>query len=415
MTVEALQNIVVIGASGAGHSLVNELAGKLPETHRILLIERNEFVVHMPTIVRAAVVPGWEDKNLLARITQDTIFPAGSRHRVLTNTVTALSPSSRTLTLAHPFEGSTELSYDRVVVATGAAQALPMRPAPGSSLDEYKAVLRRMQADIKAATSVLIVGGGTVGVEVAGEITAAYPGKKVTIVHGEPALLHAGERRKEQPDPKEYVAPPTAPRLSASLEDQLKKRGVELVYEDRVDAGADGKELHTGPLGQLTRLPLASGGSVEADYVFLSIGNAPNSSLVADVDPSAVTRSGHIAVDAHFHILSSKLENAYALGDVASVPGWKTLVNAIAEGPALAKIIDAEIRGKTPAAYSVPASSYSSLVTLGPGGGAGVIALPFIGEVGAPGFVSSMKNADFFASRAFYSRFRGAESVPTTL
>ncbi len=60
MTVAApeFKNIVVVGASGAGHPLVNALAGKLPATHRILLVERNEFVVHMPTIVRALVVPG---------------------------------------------------------------------------------------------------------------------------------------------------------------------------------------------------------------------------------------------------------------------------------------------------------------------------------------------------------------------
>ncbi len=345
-------------------------------------------------------------------MTQDTIFPAGSRHRVLTNTVTALGPAS--VTLEHPFEGSTELAFDRVVLATGASQAPPMRPAPGSSLEGYKGVLRTMQADIKAATSIVIVGGGTVGVEVAGEINAAYPDKKLTIVHGEAGLLQPGEKRNDTPDPRKYVPQPTPPRLSSSLEEQLRKRGVTLIFGDRVASGPDGAPLQLGPLGGLKALPLASGGTVEADYVFLSTGNVPNSALVQAADPSAVTPSGHIAVDAHFHVLSDKL-NAYALGDVASVPAWKTLVNAEAEGTALAQVIDAELRGKSPAAYAPSGRGYSSVVTLGPGAGAGVLNLPWIGEVGAPGMVVGMKNGDFFAGKAFYSRFRGAQKVPTTL
>lgn len=49
-----------------------------------------------------------------------------------------------------------------------------MRPVTGSSLDDYKTLLRGMQADIKAASSVVVVGGGTVGVEVAG-VSLPFP------------------------------------------------------------------------------------------------------------------------------------------------------------------------------------------------------------------------------------------------
>lgn len=367
----------------------------------------------MPPVPPAPLTPGWEDKNLTAHITQDTVFPAGSRHRVIApNAVLALGATS--LTLEHPFEGSTELSFDRVVLATGASQPPPMRPILGSSLDEYKTLLRTMQRDIKAATSVVVVGGGTVGVEVAGEINAAYPDKKLSIVHGLPGLLQPGEKSKASPDPRKYAPQPTAPRLSSTLEDQLRARGVNLVFGDRVVSGPGGAELKPGPLPAVESLPLASGGYVEADYVFLSTGNIPNSSLVASADPSAVTPSGHVAVDGRFHVLSPTLQNYYALGDVASVPAWKTVVSAEAEGTALAKILAAELNGKAPGAYTPANIGYSSVVTLGPPGGAGVLMLPWIGEVGAPGFVVGMKNGDFFAGKSFYSRFRGGEKVATS-
>lgn len=69
-----LHNIIVVGgtfplpppsrlkanasASAAGHVLVNNLASTLPATHRIILVERSEFVIHAPAVVRALVVPG---------------------------------------------------------------------------------------------------------------------------------------------------------------------------------------------------------------------------------------------------------------------------------------------------------------------------------------------------------------------
>jgi apoptosis-inducing factor 2 len=42
---------------------------------------------------------------------------------------------------------------------------------------------------MESSQSILVVGGGSVGVELAGEIATDYPGKKVTLVHKGPRLL----------------------------------------------------------------------------------------------------------------------------------------------------------------------------------------------------------------------------------
>lgn len=42
---------------------------------------------------------------------------------------------------------------------------------------------------IRDSRSVLIVGGGSTGVELAGEIAHAFPGKKITIVHRQNRLV----------------------------------------------------------------------------------------------------------------------------------------------------------------------------------------------------------------------------------
>lgn len=223
-------------------------------------------------------------------------------------------------------------------------------------------------------------------------------------------LLNPGPREKPTADPKNYVPYPTAPKLSTNLEKQLSGRGVNVIL------GARGEGELTMGARPLSPIALSNGDSVEADYVFLSTGNIPNSGLVREADPKALTPSGHIAVDSLFRVIPSSPTSPmsgeyYALGDVASVPAWKTLVNAQAEGPALAKIIDAEVKGKTPSSYTPAALNNSVVVTLGDKGGGGILVLPFLGEVGAPGLVVGMKSKDFFAGKSFYSRFQGATKV----
>lgn len=229
-------------------------------------------------------------------------------------------------------------------------------------------------------------------------------------------LLQPGVRDTKQSDPRNYIPSPTAPKLSTNLEKQLASRGVDVILGDRVAVGPSGAPLAMGPLPGVQSIPLVSGKTVEADYIFLSTGNVPNSALVAAADKAALTPSGHIAVDSLFRVIPGAQGTAmsgeyYALGDVASVPAWKTLVSAGNESPALAKIIDAEVKGKTPAAYTPPRMGESLVVTLGTAGGAGTLAFPYVGQWNAPGMVMGMKSKDFFAGKAFYSRFQGRDKV----
>lgn len=91
--------------------MANEIAGKLPKDYRVVIVERNPYVVWSPGHVRQVVVPGWEEKNFQVEVTQQRIFPAGSRHRVVCpNSVEELRKTS--VVLEKPFEGSTELPFE---------------------------------------------------------------------------------------------------------------------------------------------------------------------------------------------------------------------------------------------------------------------------------------------------------------
>lgn len=53
-------------------------------------------------------------------------------------------------------------------MATGAQQPSPMKPEPGSTEQEYRDLLVKFQKEIAQASKIVIVGGGAVGIELAG-------------------------------------------------------------------------------------------------------------------------------------------------------------------------------------------------------------------------------------------------------
>lgn len=67
---------------------------------------------------------------------------------------------------------------------------------------------------MKAAKRVVIIGGGAVGVEIAGEVATDYPDKEVTIIHARDSL----------------VEPATSDRFRASVQKQLEELNVKLIF-----------------------------------------------------------------------------------------------------------------------------------------------------------------------------------------
>lgn len=267
-----------------------------------------------------------------------------------------------------------------------------------------------MQDAFKTAQKILIIGGGTVGVEVTGELTTEYPGKPITLVHDDPAGLLGPTPRSKPGD--EFYQAPTYGKLSVSLEKQLATRNVEVMLGELVDLPEGTK---SGLLDKMTTFKTKSGKEIEADCVFVSIGNRANSQIVKAADPGALSEvQSRILIDEFFRVQASSDDSPmsgeyYALGDVCANADWKTVVCVGNQAPALAKNILAEVHGQAPTAYKTSPQT-AICVPLGTQGGAGVI--PLYGfEIPMPGFIMGMKSKDFFSSKSFFPRFKGDEKL----
>ncbi|KAE8210070.1 hypothetical protein CF327_g6004 [Tilletia walkeri] len=346
-----LKNVVIVGAATAGAHAARALAKSLPATHRVVLIESDEQAFYPVASLRGAVVPDYED-NLFAPL--DNFFgPSDKTRHVIRSGTRVLEISNTDVLVKTPAGTEERIPLEYAILATGSTYPAPAR-ASSPKTAEAKASFKKMQAQIKDAKSILIVGGGEVGVEFAGEIHAQYSApeqrKKVTLVS-----------RSEQ-----LISKSTPIGLHNSLLNQLEKLGVEVLLGDSVDLPEGTK---TGTLEETLSFTSKNGTDIpDVDFVVVATGTKPAADLWAQADPASVT-DGQAKVDhKSLRAESTVLTNWFAAGDVASLPGNKTLVNArTGGGVAAANIVSLIKGGKESSKFSV---MNVTVVPLGLNGGA---------------------------------------------
>ena len=103
----------------------------------------------------------------------------------------------------------------------------PCRPRKGASIDEIKSDFRTLQAQVESSSSILVVGGGPVGIEFAGEVAAHYNGKAGRAKKQGITIVHAQETYLTEPGWKDG--------FNSSIRSQLDGLGVKTIFGAKVD------------------------------------------------------------------------------------------------------------------------------------------------------------------------------------
>jgi 3-phenylpropionate/trans-cinnamate dioxygenase ferredoxin reductase component len=226
--------------------------------------------------------------------------------------VTALDVGARSVELA----GGERIAYDGLLLATGAE---PKRlPIPGADLEgvlylRSVADSDALRARLERGGSVVVVGGGWIGCEVAA--SARQSGLEVTVI--EPQSLP--------------LAGVLGPELGAVYRDIHADNGVRL----RLGTGVSAFEGS----GAVERVRLADGSAVDCDFVVVGVGVRPRTQLA---ERAGIAVGDGILVDER---LATDAPGVFAAGDVASalhpfygervrVEHWAT---ALEQGPHAAR------------------------------------------------------------------------------
>lgn len=201
---------------------------------------------------------------------------------------TGLNPDSRTVTVTTSTNQTQDVVYSTLIIATGSSYTSPLW-----QINESDSVTRteiaRVRESLKTAKTVLISGGGAVGVETAGEIGAYYPKKSITLLSGTTRLLIRLTAYN-----------------SATAESKLAKLGVKTLHNLRVTSV---KKNEDGS----TTLGFSDGSTRPVDVFIDATGPRPNTTFLP---PSWIDPRGHVIVDPL--TLRTKTEGVYAVGDVAN-------------------------------------------------------------------------------------------------
>lgn len=198
---------------------------------------------------------------------------------------TAIDRDQRRVTLAD----GRELPYERLLLATGASPRrlnLPGADLPGVHYLRTTEDNQALAAALSGGSSVVVVGAGWIGLEVAS--AALEQGLDVTVVEPQPTALYG-------------VMGQEVGEIWAQLH---RDHGVDM--RTGVQANAIREEG-----GRATGVVLDNGQVVSADFVVVGVGAAPNLDLA---EAAGLTDGGGVPVDTR---LRTRDPNIWAAGDIA--------------------------------------------------------------------------------------------------
>eukprot|EP00270_Netrium_digitus_P011535 TRINITY_DN3678_c0_g1_i1.p1 TRINITY_DN3678_c0_g1~~TRINITY_DN3678_c0_g1_i1.p1 ORF type:complete len:354 (+),score=58.80 TRINITY_DN3678_c0_g1_i1:359-1420(+) len=268
------QKIVIAGGGVAG-----SLAAKLLERDAEVTVVTSTDYLELPyPTLRALVEPS---------LAKSIVIPYSS---FLTEAKVVVGKIVGATNTEIVLESGETIQFDFLVIATGSKPWLPLRWE--ERIEYFEAEYRKIQS----AQSFLVIGGGPVGVEFAGEIATDFPDKSVTLLTGGDRLI-------------DFLGPKASDRALKFL----KSKNVEVIFKDKLEVDPS---LH----GTKGVFKTKNGKEISADYLFIATGRTPDTSWLAG-NFSEVIDQGRVKVDSNLRV--EGYSNIFAIGDITNIKEMK--------------------------------------------------------------------------------------------
>ncbi len=185
------------------------------------------------------------------------------------------------------------ISYDALVLSMGVTNGF-WRNAEFQERKDVERGIDGPAAELAAAKSIAVVGGGATGVSAASNLKEAHPRTRVTLFSG-----------------RDEILPGYHPRTRRAVAARLERQGVELRPRHRAEMppGFSGERLTREPLAFSSGQPL-----FHADVVLWAVGiQRPNTAFVPS---SMLDERGYVKADARLRVPG--FANVFTVGDVAA-------------------------------------------------------------------------------------------------
>ncbi|KAG7513154.1 apoptosis-inducing factor 2 [Solea senegalensis] len=277
-------HVVVVGGGFGGVNAAQQLQS---QGLSFTLIDMRDAFHHNVAALRAAVQPGFAQRTFIPFAeTFGDAFVQGRVERVDTDRQTVV------------LQGGAEIHYSHLILCTGTDGPFPGKFNTVASHQRAVQAYEDFVHQVQAADSVLVVGGGSSGVEMAAEIKTEYPEKKVVLVHSRVGLAD----------------PELLPSVRREAKEVLLRKGVELLLGHKVK---DLSQLQLNVVRRNTMVTTDRGQTLTCDLIIDCSGLKVNAAAYRDDLSESVTVSGALKVNQHLQVHG--FTNVFAAGDCAHV------------------------------------------------------------------------------------------------
>ncbi|PKL17218.1 MAG: CoA-disulfide reductase [Spirochaetae bacterium HGW-Spirochaetae-5] len=283
-------NLIVIGGDGAGMGAASQ-ARRINKDISIAVFEKGEHVSYAACGMPYFISDDIKDYKELIAIDIDEFI---DKRKIIIKTmseVTEVDFQQKKITASHKGE-LTHYTYDRIVIATGAAAAIPAIPGVEN---EDVFVLRTLRQGInikeyidnKKPESAILIGGGFISLEMAETLTKKNI--KITLL-----------------EKMDSVASLWSPEIQKIVAEELIKQGV------TVKTGVDIENIFKEGEGLAIN---TKSGKFTADFIIVSTGAKPNTALFKNSGLQTL-QNGAIIIDEKCR---TNLKDVFAAGDCCTV------------------------------------------------------------------------------------------------
>ncbi|KAH7364366.1 hypothetical protein BKA65DRAFT_136205 [Rhexocercosporidium sp. MPI-PUGE-AT-0058] len=295
-----MKTVLILGGSYGGVSVAHKLLKQAPKTGdvKVILVSKSTHLYFNLATPRA-IIPGQFADEKFFQALAPGFKQYGSKFELVIGTAEKLDVAAKNVVVSGGL-GDKIISYDELVLATGSSTRGDVPWKARGSYEATRDAIHDFQARVKKASSIVVGGAGSTGVETAGELGFEYGKvKQITLISSGAQILEG-----------------TPASVSKTATKKLKSLNVTIKPSTKILGSA------TTPDGR-TELTLSDGQKMIVDLYLPTAGLIPNSAYVPQ---EFLNQNGYVVVDEFLQVQGTK--NVWAVGDISAVQRPQFVVTA---------------------------------------------------------------------------------------